>query len=162
MILDIFLLAGLYTIRIAAGAAAISVVLSGWLLGFSMLFFLSLSLVKRYADLVILKNSGVSANLPGRRYHTRNIRLLQWLGLLSAYLSVVVLALYVNSDAVVVLYQYPGLLWLLVPLAFIWVSRVWWAAHQGEIHNDPVLFVIKDHFSQVMLIALVLVVFAAS
>lgn len=162
MIVDILLLASLYTIRIAAGAAAISVVLSGWLLGFSMLFFLSLSLVKRYADLVMLKNSGVIGYLPGRRYHTRDIHLLQWLGLASAYLSVGVLILYVNSDAVVSLYQDPWLLWLLVPLVFIWVNRVWWAAHQGEIHNDPVLFVIKDHFSQVMLVALVLVVFAAS
>lgn len=162
MILDILLLAGLYTIRIAAGAAAISVVLSGWLLGFSMLFFLSLSMVKRYADLVNLRNTGVSGNLPGRNYHTRDIRLIQWLGLASAYLAVGVLALYVNSDAVVDLYRDPRLLWLLVPLAFIWVNRVWWAAHQGEIHNDPVLFVIKDRFSQMMLFALALVVFIAS
>ncbi len=162
MIVDILLLAGLYTIRIAAGAAAINVALSGWLLGFSMLFFLSLSMVKRYADLILLRNAGVSGNLPGRSYHTRDIRLIQRLGLATAYLAVGVLALYVNSEAVVGLYRDPQLLWLLVPLAFIWVNRVWWAAHQGEIQNDPVLFVIKDHFSQVMLVALALVVFAAT
>lgn len=162
MLVDILLLASLYTVRIVAGAAAISVMLSGWLLGFSMLFFLSLSMVKRYADLIALSNAGVSGYLPGRRYHTRDLRLLKWLGLASAYLSVGVLALYVNSDAVVVLYSDPRLLWLLVPLTFIWVSRVWWAADKGQIHSDPVLFVIKDRFSQVMLVTLGLVVFAAT
>ncbi len=161
-IVDILVLAGLYTIRIAAGAAAVGVPLSGWLLTFSMCFFLSLSMVKRYADLVALKQAGVSGVLPGRRYHTDDIPLIQRLGLSVAYLSVLVLALYVNSDAVLPGYEYPQRLWWLLPLFFIWVNRIWWAAHENKIHTDPVLFVIRDRWSQVTLLALVLVVFFAT
>jgi len=161
-ILDILVLAALYTLRIVAGAAAVNVSMSGWLMAFSMCFFLSLSLVKRYADLIALVYSSQEGPLPGRKYHTRDIRLIRWLGLASAYLSVSVLAMYVNSDDVLILYREPVLLWWLVPLVFIWVSRIWWAAHHNRIHSDPVLFVIKDHFSQLTVAALALVVFLAS
>jgi 4-hydroxybenzoate polyprenyltransferase/phosphoserine phosphatase len=158
---DILVLASLYTIRIVAGAASVNVPLSGWLLTFSMLFFLSLSLVKRYADLVSMKQAGMSGSIPGRQYHTRDSRLIQWLGLISGSLAVLVLALYVGSDDALALYTHTILLWLLVPLIFIWICRVWWAAHENKIHSDPVLFVIRDHFSMFMLCCILLVVVIA-
>ncbi len=161
-IVDILVLASLYTIRIVAGAAAVNVPLSGWLLAFSMFFFLSLSLVKRYADLISFKNAGETGTIPGRQYNTQDIRLIQWLGLISGSLAVLVLALYVASDDALNLYEKPDLLWILVPMVFLWICRVWWAAHQGKIHSDPVLFVIKDHLSQIMLGFLVLLVVVAA
>lgn len=160
-IIDILVLASLYTIRIIAGAAAVNVPLSAWLLTFSMLFFLNLSLVKRYADLVSMKESGLSGSIPGRQYDIRDIRLIQWFGLLSGCLAVVVLALYVASSDALALYAHNQWLWLLIPLVFLWIFRVWWAAHKNKIHSDPVLFVIKDHFSQLMLGFLILLVVVA-
>ncbi len=155
---DILVLASLYTIRIVAGAAAVNVPLSAWLLAFSMFFFLSLSLVKRYADLVSLKQTGIGGSIPGRQYHTRDYHLIQRLGLISGSLAVLVLVLYIGSDDALALYTHTGLLWLLVPLILIWICRVWWAAHENKIHSDPVLFVIKDHFSQLILCCILLVV----
>jgi 4-hydroxybenzoate polyprenyltransferase/phosphoserine phosphatase len=159
--IDILVLASLYTIRIVAGAAAVNVQLSGWLLAFSMCFFLSLSLVKRYADLVSLKSAGNRGSIPGRQYHVRDCRLIQWLGLISGSLAVLVLAFYVGSDDALELYTHTGLLWLLVPLIFIWICRIWWAAHENKIYSDPVLFVIKDRFSQFMLSCILLTVVVA-
>ena len=162
VIVDILVLASLYTIRIIAGAAATSVPVSGWLLAFSMFLFLSLSLVKRYAELVVLAAEGLDGMIPGRNYHTRDARVIQWLGLASGYLAVLVLALYVDSSDVLKLYSNDKLLWFSVPLVLLWVSRVWWAAHRGEIYGDPVLFVVRDHFSQITLAFLVLVVVVAA
>jgi hypothetical protein len=72
-----------------------------------------------------------------------------------------VLALYVVSSDALALYTHTQWLWWLIPLVFLWIFRVWWAAHKGKIHSDPVLFVIKDHFSQLMLGLLILLVVVA-
>jgi 4-hydroxybenzoate polyprenyltransferase len=148
-IVDALALAGLYTIRVIAGAAAANVPLSFWLLLFSVFLFLSLAFVKRYAELDALRRrQGLRA--AGRGYHVEDLAVLQSLGCAAGYLSVLVLALYINSPEVSALYARPKLIWLLCVLVLYWISRVWMKAQRGEMHDDPVVFALKDRPSLVV------------
>ncbi len=139
---DVLTLAGLYTVRVIAGGAAIAVAPSFWLLAFSMFMFLSLALVKRYTELHSALGQGQSA-ARGRGYTTDDLTLLLSCGTSSAFISVMVLALYVNEGSEV-LYRYPQALWLLCPLMLYWVCRVWLKTYRGELHDDPVVFALRD------------------
>jgi 4-hydroxybenzoate polyprenyltransferase len=146
VLIDALALAGLYTLRIIAGAAAVSVPLSFWLLLFSVFLFLSLAFVKRFAELDSLrKQRRLSA--VGRGYHVEDLSLLQSLGTASGYLSVLVLALYINSPQIEVLYSRPKVIWMLCVLMLYWVSRIWMVAQRGKMHDDPVVFALKDRQS---------------
>lgn len=147
--LDVILLAGLYTLRIIAGALATGISLSFWLLAFSMFIFLSLALVKRVAELVEVRKKEVASGtvlgkLRGREYATEDIVVLQSLGAASGYLSVLVLALYIHSPEVSELYRSPELLWLVAPLMLLWVTRLWVVTARGYMDEDPIFFAAKD------------------
>lgn len=161
MVLDVMLLAVLYTLRIIAGAAAANVVLSFWLLGFSCFIFLSLSIVKRCTELgMVLKATGNT--LHGRGYQPGDLPILATFGVAAGYAAVVILALYINSPQSQLLYTMPVYLWLLCPLLLFWVSRVWFLTHRGQMHDDPVVFALRDRTSFVIaLLALVIVIAAA-
>lgn len=146
-LVDVLTLAGLYTIRIIAGAAAISVGLSFWLLAFSMFLFLSMALVKRFTELLTMQQLERETPL-GRGYNTTDIESLSQFGSASAYMAVLVLALYINSDEVRDLYTHPEVIWLLCPLLLYLVTRVWLLARRNELHEDPVVYVIRDRRSQ--------------
>jgi 4-hydroxybenzoate polyprenyltransferase/phosphoserine phosphatase len=146
MLVDCLTLAMLYTLRIVAGAAAASMSLSFWLLAFSVFLFLSLAFVKRYAELQVQLLSG-KQKVHGRGYYTSDAPLVQMLGITSGYAAVVVLALYLNSDAVVQLYRTPEFVWGAVPVMLFWVSWIWMQAHRGEMHDDPLVFAVKDKAS---------------
>jgi len=145
-ILDILILAGLYTLRIFAGGMATGVPISAWLLAFSMFLFLSLALMKRYTELNVMQMSG-SENVAGRGYRLSDQPGLLSLGTTSGYLSVLVLALYINSQEVTRLYDRPLVLWLICPLLLYWITRMWFRAQRGEIDDDPLVAAIKDPFS---------------
>ncbi|WP_202840106.1 UbiA family prenyltransferase [Luteimonas saliphila] len=147
--LDVLLLAGLYTIRIVGGAVAIGVPLSFWLLAFSMFLFLSLAMLKRYTELHGLSTAGIT-QAAGRGYAGDDLPLLQSLGGSAGYLAVLVLALYINSAESVELYSRPQLLWLLCPLLLYWVSRAWSLVRRGRMHDDPVVFAATDRVSLVV------------
>lgn len=151
VMLDAIVLAALYTLRIIAGAAATAIIPSFWLLAFSMFIFLSLALVKRYAELVALQELGQSTTR-GRDYRVDDLPLLQTLGGASGYLSVLVLALYINSGTSQVLYRHPEAIWLLCPLLLYWISRIWLKTHRGEMHDDPVIFAVQDRVSQLLIV----------
>lgn len=142
-IADVVLLAGLYTLRVVAGGAAIGVAISPWLLAFSLFFFLNLAFLKRYVDVRRVAGAGGAA-VGGRDYRVEDLPLLASMGLAAGYLAVVVLALYVQSDYVVRLYRAPALLWLATPLVVYWTSRAWLIAHRGEMDDDPVAFALRD------------------
>lgn len=146
MLVDCLVLAMLYTVRIIAGAAAAGIPLSFWLLAFSVFLFLSLAFVKRYAELQVHSDVGRD-RAHGRGYLTSDAPLVQSLGITSGYASVVVLALYLNSDAVVKLYQTPVIMWSAVPVMLFWISWMWMKAHRGEMHDDPLLFAVRDKAS---------------
>jgi 4-hydroxybenzoate polyprenyltransferase len=149
MMLDVVVLATLYTTRILAGTAAIATQPSFWLLAFSMFIFLSLAMVKRYVELLSLQASG-KVKASGRGYDVDDIPLIQSLGASSGYLAVLVLALYVDSTASMKLYAHPHYLWLLCPLLLYWISRTWAIAHRGVMHDDPVVFAVMDRTSRVL------------
>jgi len=160
-LVDVFVLAGLYTMRILAGAAAVDVPVSHWLLAFSLFAFLSLALAKRFVEV-----SNVAAReesrVGGRGYVAGDASLLAMLGVACAGLSTLVFALYITSPQVMVLYSAPAILWLAVPILLYWLSRVWFIAHRGELHEDPLLFALHDPTSYATGVVVVAVVIAAT
>jgi 4-hydroxybenzoate polyprenyltransferase len=146
VLLDCLTLAMLYTMRVVAGAAAANMPLSFWLLAFSVFLFLSLAFIKRYAELQELLLQG-KQKIHGRGYYTTDAPLVQMLGITSGYATVVVLALYLNSDAVLKLYKTPEFVWGAVPVMLFWVSWMWMQAHRGRMHDDPLIFAMKDKAS---------------
>jgi 4-hydroxybenzoate polyprenyltransferase len=159
-VLDVLLLAGLYTLRVLAGVAASHVRFSTWLLAFSMFLFLSLAFLKRYAELSELQ-PGAEEGLV-RRGYLRGDR--EWMGSMggaSGYLSVLVLALYINSVEVVALYRNPLLLWLICPLLLFWISRMWLLAHRGRIDQDPLVAAVRDPTSYAIGALVALILYAA-
>lgn len=151
-VLDVLFLAGLYTVRLMAGSAAVGIWSSHWLLAFSIFLFFSLALVKRYGELVIMKRvDGDGATARG--YELNDGELLAAMGIASGYLAVLVLALYIASEKARVLYDRPQLLWFLCPLLLLyWISHVWLIAHRGKMHYDPVVFATSDRTSQILIL----------
>ncbi|HYE14221.1 MAG TPA: UbiA family prenyltransferase [Pyrinomonadaceae bacterium] len=157
-IVDVMVLAGLYTLRVVSGGLATGIEVSPWLLAFSMFLFLSLAFVKRYTE---LREHGGEGSRRG--YARDDMALLKSFGTASGYLSVLVLALYINnSREVTVLYRRPGALWLVGPCLLYWVTRVWLLADRGRLHDDPVVFTVKDPASYVVGAAVALLIIAAT
>lgn len=148
-LLDVFFLAGLYTVRLIGGHAATGVRYSFWLLVFSMFIFLSLALVKRFTELKSLRKLNAQDS-KGRGYTPEDLEIVSMLGIASGFLAVLVMALYVNSQEVRSLYQFPGALLLLCPLLLYWISRVWLLAHRGQMHDDPIVFALTDGVSYII------------
>lgn len=157
VLVDVIVLSGLYTIRILAGSAATGIVISPWLAGFSIFFFLSLAFVKRFAELESLRERGGSS-ASGRGYHVADIEQLRSFGTASAYASVVVLTLYISNLAAAELYNHTNRLWLLVPVLLLWLSRLWLLASRGELDEDPVVYAITDKRSLLLGVLVILIV----
>jgi 4-hydroxybenzoate polyprenyltransferase len=156
-VIDVLLLAGLYTLRVLAGVAATGVRFSTWLLAFSMFLFLSLAFLKRYAEVKGAESAPEESIF--RRGYLRGDR--EWLGSMggaSGYLSVLVLALYISSEQVMALYRRPVALWLVCPLLLFWISRMWLLGHRGRLHDDPIVATARDPISYLLggLVALIL------
>lgn len=146
ILVDSLVLAGLYTLRVLAGSAAIMVPTGFWLLAFSMFLFISLALVKRYAELSNLMDAG-HLGAAGRDYQVEDRHLVQTLGITSGFASVVMVALYINGESVSRLYPHPELLWPAVPVVLYWVNRMWLKAHRREMDDDPIVFALRDGVS---------------
>ncbi|MFS2159270.1 UbiA family prenyltransferase [Pseudomonas sp. Pseusp122] len=150
MTLDVIVLAMLYTTRILAGAAAFNLPLTFWILAFSMFMFLSLALVKRYAELREARLKDLKDKTRGRGYYPADLDMIASLGATSGHLAVMVLALYIHEGATVVLYSHPHVIWLACPLLLFWITRVWMLTHRGQMNDDPVVFAIRDRVSQLI------------
>ena len=145
--IDVLTLAGLYTLRIIAGAAAIAVPLTFWLLSFSMFLFLSLAFIKRYSELKTARAEGQNTALRGRGYNPHDLDLIANLGGSAGYTGVLVLALYIQDAHTASLYATPQFIWLACPILLYWISRAWLIAHRGQMHDDPIVFALKDRVS---------------
>lgn len=142
-LVDVFVLSGLYGLRILAGAVAAEIPLSLWLIVFSIFAFLSLALSKRLAELLAASSSEViQAN--GRGYKLPDSPLVLGFGVSSGFTAGVVLALYAEDPVIRSMYSNPDLLWFVVPLWLYWISRIWMLTHRGDMLDDPVLFTLKD------------------
>lgn len=158
-VLDVIVLASLYTVRVLAGTLATGVPTSTWLFTFAIFLFFSLALVKRLSGLQAL--SGGASGTTGRGYQAGDAVLLSQLGVGSGLLAVLVLALYISHPDVTRLYSHQERLWLLCPLGLYWESRVWLLLHRGEIAEDPVVFALRDGPSYLVAAAALAVVFLA-
>lgn len=160
-ILDVVVLAALYTLRIIAGAFAISAPPSFWILTFSLFFFLSLALMKRFSELYEHRLAQNNSSLGGRGYSHQDIDVVFGLGIGSGLISVLVFMFYVHDPAIENLYSAPILLWLTGPLLLIWISRAWLIAHRGQMHEDPIVFALRDVPSYLIAACLILVFITA-
>lgn len=159
LVIDICVLAVLYTFRIIAGGAATGIPLSVWLLAFSVFFFLSLAAVKRQAELVDGISRG-NVKAIGRGYTTDDLPIVSMMSISAAYVSVLVMALYLNSPAVSQLYATPPLLWGICLVLLYWLSRMVMVTHRGQMHDDPIVYAVKDKVS-LLCFAIILVIAAA-
>lgn len=146
-VIDVITLAALYTLRIIAGAAAINVVVSFWLLLFSMFIFFSLALIKRYSEIKAARDAAKSGTLLGRGYEPNDLELVSSIGSSSGLIAVMVLALYIQDGQASNLYSTPQLIWIACPAVLLWITRAWFIAHRGQMHDDPIVFAIKDKVS---------------
>jgi len=146
VLIDVFVLAALFTTRVIAGGAAANVWPSFWLLAFCVFLFTSLALVKRCSELFTIERQGLDATR-GRDYRVADKIPLTAMGISSGYLAVLVVAFYINSDAVATLYSRREALWMLCPVLLYWISRLWLKTARGEMHDDPLVYAIKDRAS---------------
>jgi len=148
-LLDVITLTSLYTIRIIAGAIAINVPLSHWLLAFSMFIFLSLALIKRFSELKNLVQQGETTSI-ARGYHVDDLPAVSLFGISSGYISVLVLVFYTHDLQAGNLYNNPDWLWFVAVAVLYWISHMWLLAFRGQMNEDPVLFAIHDKCSYVV------------
>lgn len=162
LLIDVMTLAGLYTLRVVAGQAATAVEPSFWLLAFSIFFFLSLALVKRYVELRTTV-ADAKQRIAGRGYRPEDQEVIAQAGMGSAFAAVVVMALYIDSSAVFEQYNHPYVMWPLAPIVLYMIMRIWILARRDEMHDDPVVFIITDWRSQLMAaVGLVLLLIAVA
>lgn len=160
-IIDCLILAILYTLRIIAGTIAIGAPISFWLLAFSVFIFLSLAFVKRYAELRMSFLVDDEKDL-GRGYYKSDASLIRDMGVTSGYASALVLSLYLNSEVVLKLYKLPEAVWIAVPIILFWISWMWLNVHRGNMHDDPLIFAVKDRTSQLAGLAFLAVILVGS
>lgn len=161
MVLDIIILSILYTIRLIGGGIVADVLISPWLLEFSIFIFLSLAAIKRFSELYNLKqlNKDSSAR---RGYRTEDIDLIRNIGVISGYISVLIIGLYLNSTEVITLYKRPQLLWIITPLLLYWITRLWMVANRGLMNEDPIIFTIRDKASYIIGLSVFLIAIGAT
>lgn len=160
-ILDVLVLASGYTLRVLAGAAAVQIPPSPWLIAFSGFLFFSIALTKRYAELVTMRvMEGAKAH--ARAYVLQDRELIAALGVASGHVAVLVLALHINSAMTHELYSRYELIWLVCGLLLYWVSHLWLMAHRGRMHDDPLVFAIKNKVSLMLLIAMAAILLIAT
>jgi 4-hydroxybenzoate polyprenyltransferase/phosphoserine phosphatase len=145
VLVDVVTLACLYAARVIGGSVATGVLISQWLEAFSIFLFLSLALVKRSGELVDRVSSGRGES--GRGYRLTDLPVIESMAAASGYLSALVMALYLNSEAVVQLYTKPHRLLLICVALLFWTSRMLMKAHRGQMDDDPIVFAAKDRVS---------------
>ncbi len=153
--LDVVVLGFLYTLRIIAGIIASGVELSYWILVFSMFFFVSLAMLKRYSELYNLRLRE-EESVRGRGYGAQDLELMSALGTAAGYIAVLIMVLYIHDPVIAEKYAHPQWLWLVFPALLYWISRMWLIAHRGDMNEDPVLYAIHDKPSYVVALFCVL------
>lgn len=160
VLIDVLTLSLLYTLRIMAGAVAIGIPTSSWLLAFSVFMFLSLALVKRCAELVSLEQNGAIAS-HGRDYRVTDLVVLWPLGVGAALSAVVVFGLFISAPETQTRYATPNLLWLVAIGLIYWLARLWIKTSRGEMHDDPVVYAVKDRGSRMTVLGMLVVMLTA-
>jgi 4-hydroxybenzoate polyprenyltransferase len=157
LLVDVFTLAFLYSIRLFAGGYVTGYTISLWLLGFSTFLFLALAVMKRVAELMSARASG-SQRLARRAYLAEDLLFLEVMGVASSFSATVMMALYAQSSEVTIRYQRPAVLWAFVPLALFWQCRLWLSTTRGSMHDDPIVYSAQDWVSWLISAAVALAI----
>ena len=160
-LVDIFILALLYSIRLLSGGEATGYHVSPWLMAFAGFLFLNLAIIKRVAELKIALNGG-NQQISRRSYRTEDLLVIQTFGIASGFMSSLVLALYIQSYTAVTLYANPQALWLIVPLILFWQCRFWLSTARGNMHDDPIVYAVKDWVTWLVGIFIIFILLAAN
>lgn len=150
-LIDVLILGSLYTLRVIAGVVVISVDISYWLIVFSLFVFMSLAMIKRFTELKNMQSRNESV-MTHRGYEVGDAGLILIMGIVSSYIAILVVALYIHDPLVVTKYTTPMWLWLVIPAMMFWLSRMWLLANRGDLIEDPVLFAIKDRVSYIVVV----------
>lgn len=161
LLIDVFMLAILYCLRLLAGGAAIGLTITPWLLAFTVFLFLSLAFVKRYTELALASDNEVQ-HLRSRNYRIEDMPMIATFGAVSGYLAVLLFAVYLNTDLARAQYAQPRLLWLVGFILLYWITRIWFIAVRRELSDDPVTFALRDRISWVAGMAAVVVTILAA
>ncbi|MFT3967456.1 MAG: UbiA family prenyltransferase [Sphingobium sp.] len=159
-LVDVLALSMLYAVRVVAGSAATGTAMSDWLLAFAVMFFTSLALIKRYTELAKRKDADLG-DARNRNYKVGDMSMVMSMAVASAYVSIMVLALYFASPAVHGAYRHPDILWTVCPIMLYWVGRMLMLAHRRLMHDDPVVFALRDRMSSGMVGLVLLIMIAA-
>jgi 4-hydroxybenzoate polyprenyltransferase len=160
IVLDVIVLAALFSMRMLAGSAAGAIWPSSWLLALSMFLFTSLALVKRYAELVIMRMEH-GENARARSYVVNDAELLSAIGVASGVVAVLVLVLYITSGPALLYYGRHNVIWLVCPILLFWICYIWMIAHRGEMLDDPLVFALRDRISRFALGAMAILMTVA-
>jgi 4-hydroxybenzoate polyprenyltransferase/phosphoserine phosphatase len=160
VLIDVIMLSLLYTLRILAGSVAVGISTSSWLLAFSVFIFLSLALVKRCAELVSLEQNEAESTR-GRDYCAKDLVVLWPLGVGAALSAVVIFGLFISAPETRGHYASPQLLWLVAIGLIYWLARLWIKTSRGEMHDDPVVYAIKDRGSRVAVFSMIVLMLIA-
>jgi 4-hydroxybenzoate polyprenyltransferase len=161
LVVDVLVLALLYTLRVVAGHLATGIPFSFWLLSFAFFLFLSLAFAKRVADLIQHRQEGQDV-VPGRGYVTTDLEAISIAGICSGFLASLVLALYIDSESVQLLYRRPAFLWGLQPILLYYVTRLWVICRRGELTEDPIQYTATAPSTYGAAVLVVLVLLAAT
>ena len=156
ILVDVFVLTAFYIIRIIAGAIAIEVKLSFWILAFSLFFFLSLALLKRYVELSKANNTNQKKLLSSRTivYYKEDLLIVNIIGIVSGILSIVIILFFINSETALNNYKTPELIWFIAPILLYWISSLWFIAHRNKIDYDPVYYVVRSKTNWIIMFAI--------
>lgn len=155
LLLDVIVLSCLYTLRVLTGMSLLQSGYSHWVLLFSLFFFTSLAFLKRYIEL--FSHHDQHQTLSGRSYTGSHVGFIKIFGICSGYLSVLIIALYLNSQKAAMLYHYPDVLYATCPVFIYWISRTWLIAASGHMHDDPIVFAMKDRATYTVIFLLLII-----
>ena len=147
-LLDVIILAILYSLRIIFGLWVSELPFSFWIISFSFFMFLSLAFLKRFVELNELKEQ--REKTPGRGYIKADIHMIQIQGLCSGYISIIMFVFYIQSERSLSLYNHSIYLWTILPALVFWIGNLWHLAHQRLVDSDPILFVLKNKTSYII------------
>jgi 4-hydroxybenzoate polyprenyltransferase len=162
VLVDVIILAQLYTVRVYAGGAAMAIAPSHWLLTFSLFIFLSLALMKRFTEIKFkVAQQNIETGIRGRGYLTTDVEHIASIGSSSGLIAVLVLALYISSKEVLALYSHPEVLWVICPVMLYWVTRAWMLTYRNKMEDDPVVFAVRDAKSYIVAVLIAAIILLA-
>jgi 4-hydroxybenzoate polyprenyltransferase len=152
VVVDALVLCMLYTIRVIAGGVATGIAISSWTLGYTSFLFLSLALMKRYSEIAARNPELDGIAIPGRGYWQQDLSIIGNIGVSSGLMSALLLALYLHSPEVEILYRRPAFLLPLCIIHVYWISRAWVLTHRRLMHDDPIVFALRDRVTHKLIL----------